>query len=652
MATLTRRGGDAENERPEGTGPGSGMTEHPPATGTSSSAARSRATGLEARRPRRRVRRSSTVVIGLGALILIIVTALAGEISSLNLLDRAKVAIFVLVVMAGIASTVWESTRARRADEDMRGRDLEAALAGDVTRPLAERSARGVGVRPGPGAFGAYQRRGEDEELERALRENWIVCVVGPPGSGKTRAAFEALKRVRPGARLIAPVDGKALETILAAQYDLFIALDRAERRDAARAYRGATRSLRSLFHRLARRLPWSYNEVDYVLWLDGLQRFIPTINVNELIRFLGAPPTESPKARLVATIREEDLAVLVGAANDESHRARDLLSRAEQVAYEGSDAASPTVAGAGPPDSEPNEGLDEIRTLPTRTGRLGLFFPWLAPIVAASWIAALWVTNHGLTVPPALAAQERAVAASLQPCDVAAPAPADDAHYWILPVEAGSCPGSDYVRIYAIDHGHLELSTTATPRDPSRIWWFRCADPSRCAFPAGGSRRIVVGEFVDPDHHALPLVIYRQNGAIYKLAPYLARFGNHSDSRTTLYVTGPEPASWRPGQCGNSRALCGYPPTYIAATALDDQPGRVLLIAGYAVGHWYAPKMIITRAFDLSFQRGRVVFDPTQCGRNGQTLTVTLKARLTGDPRSAMIAAWRREQFVSPLEC
>jgi hypothetical protein len=382
------------------------------------------------------------------------------------------------------------------------------------------------------------------------------------------------------------------------------------------------------------------------------LQRFIPTLNVNEVIRFLSPPPDRRPKARLVTTLRQEDLDVLLSAGNDESHRARDLLSRATQVVYDSSDSRSL-------PDPEPESRSpdataepDEFTPLPRRTGLIGLFVPWLAPAAAAIWILLLWITNHGLTVPPTLAAQEQSVAASLPPCQVAAPARGDDAHYWILPVEAGSCPGSDFVRVYAIDHGHLEQAATAAPTDPKQVWWFRCADPSLCAFPAGGSRRIAVGEFVDPAHHALPLVLYRRDGTIYMLAPYLGPFRAASASKAVLHLTGSATAGWRPGQCGVSSALCGYPATYIAAVALNDRPGRVLLVVGYAVGHWYAPRAVITQAFSLSFQHGRVVFNPAPCGRNGRALTITLKTHLSGDPRSAMIAAWRRQQFLSPVTC
>lgn len=271
-ATVTRRSRDAENESPMGRASALGGTEGSPTGEATTAPARSRPVGLEARRPRRRARRSSAIVIGLGALILTIVTALAGEISSLDLLNRAKVAIFILVVTAGIASTAWESTRARRADEDQRVRSLEAALVGDVTRPLSKRSATGIGVRPGPHAVGDYQRGSADQELDDALRDNWIVCVVGPPGSGKTRAAFEALQRVIPKARLVAPVDGKALEAILEAQYDLFVALDRAEKQDAEPDHRRESRwSFRVLRRWMDRRLLGPYYEGDYVLWLDGL---------------------------------------------------------------------------------------------------------------------------------------------------------------------------------------------------------------------------------------------------------------------------------------------------------------------------------------------------------------------------------------------
>ena len=114
---------------------------------------------------------------------------------------------------------------------------LVTAFDGGVRKSTAQRNPRVIGFGQGPLSHTVYRRRRCDEELERAMRGSWLVCVVGPAGCGKSRATFEALRNTRGQAKLLRPSDGVGLATLQSGQHQLlrFLANDQAAARAPSR---------------------------------------------------------------------------------------------------------------------------------------------------------------------------------------------------------------------------------------------------------------------------------------------------------------------------------------------------------------------------------------------------------------------------------
>ncbi|WP_146060461.1 hypothetical protein [Amycolatopsis sp. CA-128772] len=126
---------------------------------------------------------------------------------------------------------------------------------------LALRVKRAVGTSDGQ-ALPRYVPRDRDEDLEWAIACGGLVLLHGRAAAGKSRAAAEAVRRLRPGHDLLVPVDGPALRQI---------------------AESGLT---------------------DTVIWLDDLERFLVSGGLDvELLQRLA------PSVCAVATIRDHELA-------------------------------------------------------------------------------------------------------------------------------------------------------------------------------------------------------------------------------------------------------------------------------------------------------------------------------------------------------
>ncbi|MGW3961338.1 hypothetical protein ACWED2_16065 [Amycolatopsis sp. NPDC005003] len=76
-----------------------------------------------------------------------------------------------------------------------------------------------------------YVPRDRDEDLEWAIASGGLVVLHGRAAAGKSRAAAEALRRLRPSHDLLVPIDGPALRTIAGANLtDTVVWLDDLER--------------------------------------------------------------------------------------------------------------------------------------------------------------------------------------------------------------------------------------------------------------------------------------------------------------------------------------------------------------------------------------------------------------------------------------
>ncbi|WP_086855983.1 ATP-binding protein, partial [Amycolatopsis lexingtonensis] len=136
-----------------------------------------------------------------------------------------------------------------------------------------------------------YVARDIDEDLEWAIHAGGMVLLHGPAAVGKSRAAAEALRRLRPDHKLLVPDSGPALRAIVDAGVDL----------------------------------------ADTVLWLDDLERYLSAAGLDVGLLQRLCPPGSSGVA-VVATMRDEQLALHVDAA---AHPSTDAGTGIDQAAVE-----------------------------------------------------------------------------------------------------------------------------------------------------------------------------------------------------------------------------------------------------------------------------------------------------------------------------
>lgn len=115
-----------------------------------------------------------------------------------------------------------------------------------------------------------YVRRAGDDDLSWAIAEGGMVLLHGKAGAGKTRSAYETIRRLRPAHHLLAPSHPAALRQLIAARY------------------------------------PMS----SVVVWLDDLERFLVPGGVDQALVQSICPPGNRDNV-IVATIRDEQLARL-----------------------------------------------------------------------------------------------------------------------------------------------------------------------------------------------------------------------------------------------------------------------------------------------------------------------------------------------------
>ena len=143
-----------------------------------------------------------------------------------------------------------------------------------------------LGVKPAIGTVAddgrdlpAYVSRTGDDDLRWAIAEGGLVLLHGRAASGKTRSAFEAMRRLRPESTLIVPAYPLALRELVDAGYEVR----------------------------------------DTVVWLDDLERYLVSDGLDEgLLQQLC--PTWRHDVVVLSTIRDEELARLECAVASHSY--------------------------------------------------------------------------------------------------------------------------------------------------------------------------------------------------------------------------------------------------------------------------------------------------------------------------------------------
>jgi hypothetical protein len=276
------------------------------------------------------LRRSSTAAsagvasVGLAGLALVIVGIAEKAASDFHPRPEVHVLIAVTAAVAGIFVDRLRAAVAEQQARKRRDEMLDDDLAVWPLPSLADADPYVLGVFPvaGPertleGRLGPYVRRDVDEAVEAALLEHPFVVAFGPPRSGKSRTVFEAARRALPDARAIVPEGPDELARLMEISPPL----------DCA---------------------PYPA-----VIWLDGLDRFLPALDV-DLMDALGG----DRGLAIVATIREEDYARVLEAGGQLGETGRRVLTRARGIRVpdnlserERADAAAalPDFAGDGP---------------------------------------------------------------------------------------------------------------------------------------------------------------------------------------------------------------------------------------------------------------------------------------------------------------
>jgi hypothetical protein len=566
-------------------------------------------------------RSKSLALSGFAAALLTTITvalgALGPDVLSLHLVTAIKwvlAALFAFVVALAAAYTSTRTQRAAAADALV---TTTAALVGGPAQ-LQDHTIAEFGLKPQ--LAGRASQWVVPGVFTDAIRSHWFVCTTGPDGVQTAACVFKVLKRDHPDLRLLVPVDGEGLNTMLEGAEVLRDALVRAAVADApwwkTRFFSALTRP----------------NCAPTVIWLDDLDRFVSKLDVERLRDFVDrTAPKATTRLRLLVTMQTSAYNTILQGDGEEALHARRLLAHAYHVGLQAAP-ARPSVMSPTQPrrrsrqmrlgrreDSAPTGSENDPGQAPDRVSSDSLppapiLSAWTAVLLAVSSglliaLASLAIYHRGLDQPPSLNHQAGKLVAALQPCETAKPGqPVTSLHKgedWVFPVDASSCPGSDYVSIYANDSGHLDHVVTEHPQSKS-TWSFRCAVVTNCALSAGGTRRLIIGAFMRTSRSAqvaLPLVLYASSGPrdIQLLAPELPKPNDKVPAIVLKLPHGAPPDQDSSYSCPPAE-VCGPPATYITAlpegaeNASTGLKTDVLLIEGDTQNS----TTVITRAFVL----------------------------------------------------
>lgn len=239
---------------------------------------------------------SALVLAGAGFALLEVAQSLVGSF------DLTLPATAFLALAVPSATFLVQRLRARDGEAIEayeRGRRLTGALRLWPAGCIDECGERALGLHPARrGAGDGYIPRSADAAFREAVGEQRMVVLVGPPRSGKTRSAIEAVREAIPGdSLLVIPGHGAALRELLELDPELRHVGDPAKRR---------------------------------VLWLDGCARYLETIGADALLRLVE--DGNRPKVTVVATTRDDAWERAISAEDQQGEAAKSLLSHAKVV--------------------------------------------------------------------------------------------------------------------------------------------------------------------------------------------------------------------------------------------------------------------------------------------------------------------------------
>lgn len=233
--------------------------------------------------------------VGAGAVALVGMQLLQQVAGAFDPRPEVQGLIALTVALAGLTLERGRYVLTRRAQQREREDRLAGWLGAWPPGTISEFDPIALGVFPprvdleiDDGWLPPYVRRDVDDAVRGALGERGLVLIVGPARAGKSRTAYEAVHAVAADRRLLSPEDGEALSEMIRAG---------------------------ELEHRR-----------DDVLWLDDLERFLPSLRGPEL-RTLS-----SGRYHVIATIRERTYRELLEASGDRGQRGRRLLARARII--------------------------------------------------------------------------------------------------------------------------------------------------------------------------------------------------------------------------------------------------------------------------------------------------------------------------------
>jgi hypothetical protein len=225
--------------------------------------------------------RLGAVALGLGAAVLAAIQILEQTVTQFNPRPTVSALITVLVAAGGV-------TLARARSVAARAQFLQGAIREWPMPTVNDADPLLLGIFPPRkregSAFPPYVPRAADEAVARGLGQGGLVLLVGPARSGKSRTAYEAVRRAFPAEQQLLIPSGGSLAAVTG---DV---------------------SLRT---------------GEAIWWLDDLERFIPELDHPVLSSLLARDRT------VLASIRSESWSSLLDADGDTGEQGRRLLAGA-----------------------------------------------------------------------------------------------------------------------------------------------------------------------------------------------------------------------------------------------------------------------------------------------------------------------------------